>query len=703
MQETPQWYFKVLESDDTRRESVSNEFFKSTRLEAIVREAIQNSLDARSGDVPVNVRIYYSGGQTAIPGQEYAAKFRSGEVDQHYTHPKNGLMSAPKDSESCEFLTIEDFNTTGLTGDVSMRPSEEDLENDRVKGNYYNYFFSENRSGKNQSGALGSWGAGKIMFLQASRLKTAFTLSVREDAKVPRFLAGRFVLMSHSIDGKMYGPDGWFGINAKSAQNQNSFMRKQPVTDASLLDSFSKMFHLARKQDERGTSVVIPYLRMENESGQSDFSKDSIVSSVLKNFLVSILNGELSVTVSVGTDEEIVTIDKETIKTEKKRLPETPDGKSDIVTRLHYDIAAKLSCETFPEDMSFALKPQGSSVKSEWCDGLFEDLNLKKIKKALGCGKCAKFTVPINIQKRKGPPSQAIDWQNDSFVVAVKRVADPIAFRTAYYRKGLLIDSVSKKTFSSYATLVRIDGENISKMLVASEPPSHCSWESSAERIKTSYFNASQQISFVVNSVAAILSRIDAADQDPDWNPLSGSFGIPDNEDNPESQKVKGKKEAPDTPQPDEPQPTPQPSPTDTLPQLPEEILKLSKLQGKTGFTITMKAERKVEKGYPFTATYKMGYAPFNKTKWTKYDFDLGPGGTIAIALDDESHKDIVDVKGTDNKLVLTVKKQGGFKLSVTGFDPNRDLEITRQKYDYSKAVPDTVIFQETASTEGEV
>ena len=702
MNETPKWYFKELESDDTRRESVSNEFFKSTRLEAIVREAIQNSLDARSGNAPVHVRIYYSGGQAAIPGKDYAAKFRGIEVDQHYAHQKNGLVSAPAESEECEFLTIEDFNTTGLTGDVSMRPTEEELENDRVKGNYYNYFFSENRSGKNHSGALGSWGAGKIMFLQASRLKTAFTLSVRDDATTPRFLAGRFVLMSHSIDGKMYGPDGWFGISATNTHNDNNFMRKQPITDTVFIDSFSKMFHLERKPDEHGTSVVIPYLRMENDAGQSDFSKDSIVSSVMKNFLVSILNGELSVTVTVGSDEKVVKIDKDTVKTEKKRLPEIPDGKTDIVTRQHYDIASRLADEDFPEALSFTLKSQGGNVKSEWCDSLFEELDLKKIKKTLSNGKCVKFIVPINIQKRKAPPTQAIEWQNDSFVVAVKRVPDQVSFRTAYYRKGLLIDSVSKKTFSSYATLVRIDGDSSARMLVASEPPSHCSWESSAERVKNSYFNASQQISFVVNSVSAILSRIDAADQDPDWNPLAGSFGIPDDDNDPESQETKGKRDTPDTPQPDKPQPVPEPTPGQ-IPSLPEEILKLSKLQGKTGFTLTMKPDRKVEKGYPFSATYKMGYSPFSKTKWSKYDFDLTPGGAIAIALDDESQKDIVDVKGVDNRLILTIKKQGGFKLSVTGFDPNRDLEITRQKYDYSKAVPDVAVSSGITRSEGEV
>ena len=36
---------KIYAPDDTQRDSVSGEFFKNTRLESVVREAIQNSLD----------------------------------------------------------------------------------------------------------------------------------------------------------------------------------------------------------------------------------------------------------------------------------------------------------------------------------------------------------------------------------------------------------------------------------------------------------------------------------------------------------------------------------------------------------------------------------------------------------------------------------------------------------------------------------
>ena len=55
---------------------------------------------------------------------------------------------------------------------------------------------------------------------------------------------------------------------------------------------------------------------------------------------------------------------------------------------------------------------------------------------------------------------------------------------------------------------------------------------------------------------------------------------------------------------------------------------------------------------------------------------------------EDPVQANIVDFEGKENKLTVTVKKQGAFRISVTGFDENRDLEISKSNYDYSSAVP---------------
>ena len=108
-----------------------------------------------------------------------------------------------------------------------------------------------------------------------------------------------------------------------------------------------------------------------------------------------------------------------------------------------------------------------------------------------------------------------------------------------------------------------------------------------------------------------------------------------------------------------------------------------SKLQGKTGFAISMREDRVSEKGYPLIAPYRMGYAPFTKSSWSEFDFRLEDAGTISIALEKPEQADVVEWKAEGNRLTLTVKKLGAFRLHVTGFDPNRDLEVVKQRYVY--------------------
>lgn len=682
---SPHWVFKKTDPDDTQRDSVTGEFFKSTRLESVIREGIQNSLDARSGAAPADVRIYYSSAEAAVDGHAYAANFRGELVDAHYTNEQSGLSNVPAVDEPCEFMTIEDFNTTGLTGSLDTCPTKEELEDDRKKGNYYNFFFKENRSEKNGAGSLGSWGSGKIMFMQASRLMTSFTFSSRENESVPRFIAGRTVLMSRTIDGDMFGPDGWFGTEVPMENPPRRYMRKRPVTDEARIEEFRKMFRLERLS-EPGTSVVIPYLNLENENGDGEFTRENIVRAVLKNFMVAIIGGNLKVTIKTGLDDTKIVLDSESIKKEKKYLPNEPDNRSNIVTRLHYSLAAKVMAGDFPEGQSYTLKHIAPGSRSQWCDAMFEDLNLKAIKQQISSGKCIRFIVPMTIQARSKANRNEPKYVKDSFSVSIVSVDESVSYRTAFYRKGLLIDSASKKSFVRYVSLVLIDGKNLAECLVASEPPSHGSWDSTAKRIKENYFAPSAHISFVTSAVGEILSQIESADKDPDWYPLISSFGIPKEMDDEPKKTKKPTPKKPDQDEPDAPEPPEDPKP---IPEgLPEELLHLAKLQSKTGFTISVKPDRVAEKGYPFKAFYKMGYAPFNKTKWSPNDFDLQDSSAIAIALEDPAQSEIAEFSGDGNRLVVLVKKPGAFRLSVTGFDPNRDLEITRQRYDYSEANP---------------
>ena len=666
---TLRWIFGQYKADDTQRDSVSGEFFHNTRLEAVIREAIQNSLDAREDkSKAASVRIYYSGDAAAVAGVEYARLYRGSEVDSHYNHKSSGLENVPKKNEPCVFMTIEDFGTTGLTGNVTLRPTEDELENDRIKGNYYNYFFRENRSDKAGEGTLGSWGAGKIMFMKASRLRTAFTLSIRQDGKTPCFLAGRTVLKSHTIDDVTYAPDGWFGVSV-DVSNAPRYMCKQPLTDMAELKAFAKQFKLERKTGECGTSIVIPYLDVEDEENGNTFTKETIARAVIKNFMVAILDGTLEVTVETGGDAGTVVISKATIDKAKKFLPVEPGADFALVTRAHY----KLASTTPDPGCEFILKHVSPNLKPVWGDEMFDGLDLKAVKKLLLEGKVLRFNVPMTILEKTKDGKNA---KKGGFAVSIVRTDDTASYKTAFYRVGLLIDAASRRSFIGYASLVSIPKNDTAKLLVASEPPSHSKWEGWAERVRASYHRPSYHINYVLDSVREILIRIEAADQEPDKNVLIGPFGIPKDE---EPGKKKPEKKPADKSDGDHPDDDDQKQHG----EIPEELLHFSKLQGKTGFSISMREDRVSEKGYPLIAPYRMGYAPFTKSSWSEFDFRLEDASTISISLEKSAQADVVEWKAEGNRLTLTVKKQGAFRLYVTGFDPNRDLEVVKQRYVY--------------------
>ena len=129
------------------------------------------------------------------------------KLKKHFTVKLNGLDDIPSEIPSCSFLTYEDFNTTGLEGDILQ-----DAEEDGVNNPFYYFFRAENQSGKifDKGPTLGTHGLGKVSFLMSSKVKALFGLTVRSsDSK--SYLAGISTLKCHKLDGQDYLPDGWLG------------------------------------------------------------------------------------------------------------------------------------------------------------------------------------------------------------------------------------------------------------------------------------------------------------------------------------------------------------------------------------------------------------------------------------------------------------------------------------------------------------
>ncbi len=174
---TPRWYFNQPKPGDTNREPIGGEFFATDAIrnpaEALVRESIQNSLDAGRNGETVRVRFFLSDEQCQLLPEKTVPYLEEGWP--HFQAERNGLKDAPQQKDACRFLVIEDFGTTGLIGNVEQwQPFAE------IKNPFYYFFRAEGQSGKGELDR-GRWGIGKTVFPRSSRM---FGLTVRVDGLI---------------------------------------------------------------------------------------------------------------------------------------------------------------------------------------------------------------------------------------------------------------------------------------------------------------------------------------------------------------------------------------------------------------------------------------------------------------------------------------------------------------------------------------
>lgn len=675
--EEVKWTFEKVRPGTTERDSVSEEFFANgTRLSAIIRESIQNSLDAAMPAADgtkqtVKVRIYFSGTEGALSADDYRPYRET--ANERYFSPGNGLRKpVPADDQDCQFITIEDFHTTGLSGKTLCKPSVPEDEEHRREWNYYNYFFRENGTSKGQKDTRGSWGAGKCVFQRASSLKTSFALSIRDGWTPREFLVGKATLKIHQdSEHRTWAPDGWFGVYNPVENDDDTRNPKQPVVDSEIIQRFKHDFHLSRV-DEPGTSIVIPHVRLESdEEGQlAEFSRTNLVRAVLSNFLVAILDGDLEVEIQVGPDGTPVVVNRETEKSLRRELPD-PSNRAVVVSRIHADLIATALSQAFPETGVFNATSPGS--KPDWCPEMFSLDQLRAMKKRLRAKQPIVVKVPMPVLHRKDENS--VETLNGSFLVAIERADLPHAAPPVFFRLGLLVDAVKAPATNYYAAAVVIGAGSVADMLVSAEPPSHNEWRKDADRLTVAYRFHAKHLAFVQNAAREILNAIDSSDKELSFEPLADVFGIPKEEEKkPEDEENKkkpnpGEDEGDEGGKPDKP------------PRPKAAFVEFNEIQGtRKGFKVSSGPGLAEAKEFPFVLPLEIGYDTFKGLDWSQFDFRLEDETKISV----ETTGPVEIAKREGNNLELRVlSNEPAFTVSVTGFDPNRDLSVNPGRYQY--------------------
>lgn len=444
------WQFKEFQPGDIIRNSHEEEFFTmQVPLQSVVREALQNSLDATiSGEEPVIVRFLYSRAPRDA-GEIFAG------LKEHLI--VSGINATGIGSTGFDFLAVEDFNTKGLTGNTSYT---ECLRNG--EGNFCNFWWVDGSTRKGITNG-GRWGLGKYSFFVFSKIKLFFGISVPEPGN-SALLMGRVLLKRHNLEGGTYRPEGIFASSDS-----------EPIREISVIDKFQSYFGLERGS-KNGLSIVIPY--PETDSTLSVLN--DIVYHVLDNYLYSIAAGKLRVNVEerIGIQKSEVLISSDTIETVLRNFSRADHRFADFekiyglyrkILAKEPDLTLRLENEDFP-----SIDSQSFGRRTDEVRRIFSESRDSVIK----------IRIPFRIQRRDLP-------EMEETYVDLSLSADPSFSneQVQCLRNGIkIINGIREfRMRAGLAVLIAEDGL-ASEFLGDSENPSHTEWNSRTERLRAGKF-----------------------------------------------------------------------------------------------------------------------------------------------------------------------------------------------------------------------
>lgn len=499
-----QWAFAELRGDDVRRDPNEAELFKTEQTaegeyagtDALVREILQNSIDARCGDAPVRVRLAIHDVREAPSAARlahYFARLQRPLAARQVAFNSRGAPQIP-----CRFLVVEDFATRGLEGDMLL--FRDPHSGDRSRQDFYWFWRNIGRSGKTGDD-LGRWGLGKTVYRAASRVGCMFGVTVRESDR-RKLLMGQAVLQIHEHLGKEYKPEGyWCG-------GQNAHGLPLPIENTGELAEFCREWHITRT-NEPGLSVVSPFVPEELKA-------ERLLQAVIVHFFTRILRGELKVEVS-GPGIGTVKLDKVEISAACRgiRWDGPPRTKRHIPPPIEF---ARECVAKTPEVVTDVL---AQDRVPEWNDSVLPDAILHNLRRKFSAGDLVGVRIRLALPRRSGA---AFQGQLD---IWLQRTSDEQRCDSYFVREGMTITKInSQASKRGVQALVVVDSGHLSELLGDTEGPAHEDWDTSADRPDHDWKLWKGRVKFVRRAVDGLVEVLTPPATEPDFDLLSDFFSI---------------------------------------------------------------------------------------------------------------------------------------------------------------------------------
>jgi hypothetical protein len=607
--------------DEINQDPIQDQFFgpEEGYVAALVRETLQNSLDAALDPrQPITVRFSFIDSQRPW----HSLPFFKG-LDAHLIAQK--LVDRPQWHLNVPFLLIEDFGTKGLNGDpmqTTIRPDDDSMED---KNDFFYFWRNIGRSEKKAS-ERGRWGLGKSVFPSTSQVRTFFALTTRSSDK-RTLLMGQSIGAIHRVSGIQYAYYGYF------ADHLPGF--PAPYEAAPVVPLFSQLVTLTRRSDraETGLSVCIPF-------PVSEISAQDILLEVARSYYLPIIRGLLNVEVRDGSD--LVSIGRDTIARVIRDHLSQPDHLLQIV-----DFAS--AADVLAENSYFGLSRVGEHAAPQWHAAMV-DVDHQQLRQRLDAGELLAFKVPVVVHRKGGMRDQ------DYLRVYLQRDGSLANGTGDFIRQGLAISQINRPPRGAYRGLVIVEDGAIATLLGDSENPAHTQWKERSDRVRTHYERGAFTVRFVANSLREISAILTKPVEGVERDLLHDLFHVSvDRSTKPHANEIGGDDEGEDGTRPP------------IVPVLPGKVqgFRIRRLAG--GFRISHvpgvppPADLRIEAAY----RTRRGNA-FARYSPMDFQIDRAP---IALTVYGASY-------GIELNSVTLTQVESDFSVEMTGFDPNRDVEI---------------------------
>lgn len=231
------------------------------RLDLLVRESVQNCLDAGDGTHD-SVRVDFD-----------ICEFETSQVAGYFEKISRNLISRYPGKQLC--IAIRDTNTVGLTGPVRYT----DIKNGKF-GNLLKLVYEISKP-QDQSGSGGSWGLGKTVYFRIGMGLVLYYSRIKKDGLFGGFESRLSVALVEDEtkencllpqSGNLQRGIAWWG---SSDPKNKAGKHTIPVTKEREIEKILSGFHIKPYSgSETGTTIIIPFI---NERELMDETVPSLI------------------------------------------------------------------------------------------------------------------------------------------------------------------------------------------------------------------------------------------------------------------------------------------------------------------------------------------------------------------------------------------------------------------------------------------